>query len=68
MARNDKDDEKRGLKGNPKKHRILKNFSRKMKLEDKMVRGPLDNGWRIRGNKAGKRRVYLPVGHVSRCH
>lgn len=58
-----------GLKGNPKSGRISKTMKRgKMAPEKKMVRGPLDMEDRKRGNKAGKGRFYLPVGHVSRCH
>lgn len=57
------------LKGNPKKTRILRT-RRKGKMEPryKMVRGPLDETSRVRGNKAGKLHVYLPIGHVSRTH
>ena len=68
MARKNNDDDKRGLKGNPKKHRILKNLSRKMSPGDKLVKGPLDEIERVRGNKAGRHRRYLERGHVSRCH
>lgn len=58
-----------GLKGNPKSGRISKTAKRgKMPPTLKVVKGPLDKTDRIRGNKAGKDRVNLPVGHVSRCH
>ena len=58
-----------GLKGNPKSRRISKTAARgKMKPENKMVQGPLDPAPRIRGNKAGKDRRYLPHGHPSRTH
>lgn len=58
-----------GLKGNPKSGRISKTKTRgKMPPEKKMVQGPLDERPRCRGNKAGKERRYLPVGHVSRTH
>lgn len=56
-----------GLKGNPKSRRISKTLKRgKMKPENKTVKGPLDPARRIRGNKAGKFRHYLPAGHPSR--
>lgn len=58
-----------GLKGNPKAGRISKTMRRgKMPVASKVVKGPLDKKDRVRGNKAGKGRVLLPVGHVSRCH
>lgn len=58
-----------GLKGNPKSRRISKTAARgKMPPEKKVVKGPLDTQPRVRGNKAGKFRQYLPVGHPSRCH
>jgi hypothetical protein len=57
-----------GLKGNPKSRRISKTQKAgKMPPINKMVEGPLDSGPRVRGNKAGKGRIFLPVGHVSRC-
>lgn len=58
-----------GLKGNPKSGRISKTMKLgKMKPESKIVKGPLDKTDRVRGNKAGKFRVYLDRNHVSRCH
>lgn len=57
------------FKGNPKVGRIIKTLKRgKMAPEKKVVRGPLDELYRKRGNKAGKGRFYLPAGHISRCH
>jgi hypothetical protein len=41
----------------------------KMKPENKTVCGPLENlNHRMRGNKCGRGRVYLPRGHVARTH
>lgn len=58
-----------GLKGNPKSGRIAKTLKKgKMSPESKFVKGPLDAIPRVRGNKAGKYRKELPVGHPSRCH
>lgn len=62
------EEEAKGLKGNPKRNRILHTLSRKMNPQDKWVQGPFDEKPRVRGNKAGRGRVYLPVGHVSRTH
>lgn len=61
-------EEAKGLKGNPKKGRILRSLSRKMDPQNKWVQGPLDEKPRVRGNKAGRAKVYLPSGHVSRTH
>ena len=58
-----------GLKGNPKSRRIAKTARLgKMEPARKIVQGPLDKEPRVRGNKAGNGRRYLPYGHVSRCH
>lgn len=64
-----KEEKESGLKGNPKKSRILTTLRRgKMDPRNKTVQGPLDETTRVRGNKAGRGRMYLPVGHVSRTH
>lgn len=56
-----------GLKGNPKSRRISKTQKRgKMTPISKTVKGPRDEADRIRGNKAGKGRHYLPNGHPSK--
>lgn len=58
-----------GLKGNPKSRRISKTARiGKMPQEKKLVQGPLDGAPRVRGNKAGKLRRFLPFGHPSRTH
>lgn len=64
-----KGDKNVAIKGNPKKTRILRTLRKgKMDPRRKTVQGPLDEDRRVRGNKAGRNRVYLPVGHVSRTH
>lgn len=63
------DEQEKGLKGNPAKIRILHTLRKgKMDRARKLVKGPLDETYRVRGNKAGKGRVHLPVGHPSRTH
>lgn len=51
-----------------KKKKLVVIIPRKMSQEMKYVQGPCDDVTRVRGNKAGKGRRYLPVGHPSRCH
>lgn len=68
MGKKDEEQEK-GLKGNPKKTQILRTLRKgKMDRSRKLVKGPLDDTYRVRGNKAGNGRVHLPIGHPSRTH
>lgn len=61
-------EQEKGPKG-PKKNQILRTLRKgKMDPSRKTVQGPLDETTRVRGNKAGRHRVYLPAGHISRTH